>query len=1035
MTRDTWKVGTLLFGSGFCALVYQTVWLRQFRLIFGASTSATAAVLAIFMAGLGLGSALLGRRADAQQNPLAFYAKLEFFIALSAAISPLLLFGVAKIYLVLGGSIQLGLGLATIVRLLLSTLILGIPTLLMGGTLPAAARAVETSDDDGRRKLALLYATNTLGAVTGTILSTFFLLETFGNRKTLLIAVLLNLLVAVAARSIAGRGTVHDEETNELLVAPAMPPRVVLGASLTVGFAFLLMELVWYRMLAPILGGSTFTFGLILAIALLGIGTGGAAYSFWSGRRGNATAGAFALTCSLEAAAIAMPFALGDRLALTSNYLRSLAPLGFPGHVIAWTLITMVAVFPAAFISGIQFPLLIALLGSGRRDVGRQVGSAYAWNTIGAIAGSLAGGFGLLPLLSAPGCWRLVIVLLAALGVLSIVYAIRERSIAMSSFAALAAALAIAGLSTVGPTAVWRHGGIGAGRAPQLSASNETRDWMSRMRRTVVWDADGRESSVALVDADDYGFIINGKADGSARSDDGTQVMTGLIGAVLHPKPQAALVIGLGTGSTAGWLGAVPTMQSVDVVELEPAVIDVAKACAPVNHQVLENPKVHISIGDAREVLVTSNRQYDIIFSEPSNPYRAGIASLFTREFYEAASCRLNRGGIFLQWVQAYEVDAQTVRTIYATMKRVYANVQTWQTANGDLLLVASHDAIVYDADVLRQRLAQEPYRSAMSYTWRVESVEGFLSHFVADDALATAFAKAEEEINTDDRTPIEFGFARAVGSTSKFSIARLVMLAQQRNAYRPALLRGAIDWNLVMQQRASIPYINVLSPAPTQEERSRKQMAILYEKGDLTAAGHEWKTYRWKPANTAELAAVAETLAASTDELAIPYIKVLRQFQPIEADALMARLREHQSKPVEAAAYLRSALVAYRTNPWPSQNLMGRTLDAVPYVVRADRSTGPALFDALAQPYAAGQWWDARGVYLVATAREAEGCGPHTVAALKALEPDVPWRDWLLKLRRDCYSKSNLRDYDRAVDDYEEWLAGEPMAIDRGLR
>jgi len=1034
MTRSTWKVGALLFGSGLCALVYQTVWLRQFRLIFGASTSATAAVLAIFMAGLGLGSTLLGRRADAKQNPLAFYAKLELLIALSAAVSPLLLFVVAKIYLALGGSIQLGIGLATLVRLLLSTLILAIPTLLMGGTLPAAARAVETSDDDGRRKLALLYATNTLGAVTGTVLSTFYLLETFGNRRTLFIAVLLNLLVAVAARSIS-RGDAHrEEEPNEQQVAPAMPSRVVLGASLTVGFAFLLMELVWYRMLAPILGGSTFTFGLILAIALLGIGAGGAAYSFAASRRG-ATAGAFALTCSLEAAAIALPFALGDRLALIANYLRALAPLGFAGHVIAWTLVTLVAVFPAAFISGIQFPLLIALLGSGRRDVGRQVGAAYAWNTIGAIAGSLAGGFGLLPLLSAPGCWKLACLLLAALGVVSIIFAIREHSIATSIFAALAAIVAVAGISSTGPTAVWRHGGIGAGRAPQLQTSNETRDWMSRMRRTLVWDADGRESSVALVDADDYGFIVNGKADGSARSDDGTQVMSGLIGALLHPNPQRALVIGLGTGSTAGWLGAVPTIADVDVVELEPAVIDVAKACAAVNHRVLENPKVHIAIGDAREVLLTSDRRYDIIFSEPSNPYRAGIASLFTREFYEASSHRLNRGGIFLQWVQAYEVDAQTVRTIYATMSRVFAHVQTWQTANGDLVLVATHDALVYDAELLRQRIAQEPYRSAMSYTWRVESVEGFLSHFVADDTLATALAKAETDINTDDRTPIEFGFARAVGSTTKFGIGSIVSLAQSRGAHRPRSVRGAIDWNLVMMQRASIPYIDVLSPAPSPEERSRKRMAVSYDKGDLSAAAREWYANRWKPVNTAELAAVAESLAASTDELAIPYINVLRRFQPIEADALMARLREHQLKPAEAATYLRSALVAYRSNPWPSQNLVGRTLDSVPYVVRADRSTGPMLYDALSQPYAAGQWWDARGVYRVAAAREAEGCGPNTVAALKALEPEVPWRDWLLKLRRDCYAKSNLSAYDAAVDDYEEWLAGEPATIDRGLK
>ncbi|HEX3111219.1 MAG TPA: fused MFS/spermidine synthase, partial [Thermoanaerobaculia bacterium] len=409
MRRKTATPAVLLFFSGACALTYQTVWFRQFRLIFGASTFATAAVLAIFMGGLGLGSAFLGRRADAHPKPLVFYGNLELLIAVSAAASEVLLWLVAKLYFATGGSVTLGIFVASVVRLVLSAIVLAVPTVMMGGTLPAVARAVETNEDDGRRNVALLYGANTLGAVTGTLLSTFFALEVFGNRKTLLVAVLVNAVIAVIARSIgtqwgAGGSPARD---GERAAAPSSNGRTrVLIAAGIVGFAFLLMELVWYRMLAPLLGGSTFTFGLILAVALLGIGLGGAAYSFWSGR-GRATVGGFALTCSLEAVAIAVPFAMGDRLAIAEALLRDLGPFGFQGYVIAWTLLTIVVVLPAAFIAGIQFPLLISLLGSGRDDVGRDVGHAYAWNTAGAIAGSLAGGFGLIPLLSAPGAWRL----------------------------------------------------------------------------------------------------------------------------------------------------------------------------------------------------------------------------------------------------------------------------------------------------------------------------------------------------------------------------------------------------------------------------------------------------------------------------------------------------------------------------------------------------------------------------------------------------------------------------------------------------
>ncbi|HKB81427.1 MAG TPA: fused MFS/spermidine synthase, partial [Thermoanaerobaculia bacterium] len=720
--RATWKVAGLLFCSGASALIYQTVWMRQFRLIFGASTLATAAVLAIFLGGLGAGSALLGRRADAVPRPLRFYGNLELAIAISAAVSPAILWVVARLYFASGGSVVLGPFLASLFRLVLATLVMGVPVILMGGTLPAAARGIESDDDAGRRRVALLYGANTLGAVVGTLASTFYLLEHLGNRETLWVAALLNLFVGIVARNLqASAAVLAPAEETRAAETGAPSATAPLIAAFLVGFAFLLMELVWYRILAPLLGGSTFTFGLILAIALLGIGLGGTAYSFWFGEA-RSTNGGFALTCSFEAAAIAIPFVLGDRLAIQENFLRSLGTEGFSGFVIAWTLVTLLVVLAPAIVAGVQFPLLISLLGSGRQEIGPDVGRVYAWNTAGAIAGSLAGGFGLLPLLSAPGAWRLTIVLLALLGMAAAVFA---RKIVPAAIALLA----IAGTFALGPTALWRHSGIGAGRAENPTTINAIRDWVNGARRTMVWDVDGRESSVALIDSNDLAFIVNGKADGSARADAGTQVMGGLIGALLHPHPRRSLVIGLGTGSTAGWLGAVPSMQRVDVVELEPAVIGVARACTAVNHDVLHEANVKIHIGDAREVLLAGRDRYDIIFSEPSNPYRAGIASLFTEEFYRAARGRLNPDGIFLQWLQAYDVDNETIRTIYATICAVFPNVETWQTDVGDLLLVGTERPIVYDCDALRRRVAMEPFRSALADAWRVETVEGFLSH------------------------------------------------------------------------------------------------------------------------------------------------------------------------------------------------------------------------------------------------------------------------------------------------------------------
>jgi MFS family permease len=331
-------VGLLLFLSGGAALVYQITWQRELRAVFGGSTAATGAVLAIFMGGLGLGNAWLAPRVDRQANPLAFYARLEALVALSAAASPLAIGLVRSVYLALGGQTALGLAAATVIRLALSALVLGLPTVLMGATLPAAARAVTTADDASRRRLGMLYGLNTLGSVAGAAASTFYLLEALGMRRTLWLACGVNVLVAAAAgwlarpaRPGAKPGTVprfaepksdgslsQCTETGDGPSArcdSAVAPWCVYLAAAVAGFAFFLMELVWYRMLGPLLGGTTFTFGLILAVALLGIAVGGGLYSLLF--RCRPTRAAFALTCALEALLLSVPYSMGDRPSIT----------------------------------------------------------------------------------------------------------------------------------------------------------------------------------------------------------------------------------------------------------------------------------------------------------------------------------------------------------------------------------------------------------------------------------------------------------------------------------------------------------------------------------------------------------------------------------------------------------------------------------------------------------------------------------------------------------------------------------------------
>ncbi|HEX5745816.1 MAG TPA: fused MFS/spermidine synthase [Archangium sp.] len=1043
MNARVWKIAPLLFGSGFCSLVYQTAWQRELRLIFGASTAASAAVLAIFMGGLGLGGALLGGRVDKEKRPLAFYANLELLISLSAALTPLLVMLARTVYTGLGGSVTMGLGLGSVVRLVLSALVLAVPTLLMGGTLPAVARAAETAEDVRRRAVAVLYGVNTLGAVAGAAASTFLLFEVFGTRSTLWLAALVNVLVALVARTVDRSLPGHEVSTASADAqasspATALPPRrFVLGAAALVGFAFFLMEMVWYRMLGPLLGGSTFTFGLILVVALAGIGLGGAAYAAW-GQQRPATLHGFALTCLLEAVLLAVPLALGDRVAVLAAVVRPLSVFGFSGLVLSWAVIAVLVVLPAAFVSGVQFPLLLALLGRGGDDVGRQVGQAYAWNTVGSIVGSLAGGFGLLPLLSAPGVWRLVGAVLVGLGLVAVVLSLRQETPSPARLVPPLASAAVATLllTATGPTAVWRHSAIGAGRATvEFTSHNGLKDWASGTRHWLLWETDGVESSVGVMGAYGLSFMVNGKSDGNSIGDAGTQVMGGLLGALAHPHPRRSLVVGLGTGSTAGWLGSVPEMERVDAVEIEPAILRFARQCDPVNEKVLDNPKVKVHLDDAREVLLASKDSYDIIFSEPSNPYRAGISSLFSREFYQAVKRRLAPGGIFLQWLQTYEVDSRTVRSVYATLASEFGSVETWRTQGGDLILMATEMPLRHDLERMRARVSQEPYRRALPWVWGTNELEGVLSHFIAGPAVSRALAEGQEAlVNTDDLSYVEFAFARSVGHReSGFSHSQLRRAAWERKAERPEVQRGTADWQRVEELRMMGGDAPVVGTGAGLDEAALKRRQAFNEAlkdNNARQALRLWREGGWQPRGPSELTAVGSLLAVTGDEVALqPLLEQLRGMKPFDAEALLARLRLQQGRLADAAQSLERAFALLHQTPWHNRVVFQDALSVGMELAEKDAALGQRMWVALEKPFLnnVGESLRLSTRLVLGTLLES---GKRCAEALAAFEPHVPWNQKFLETRSRCYVNTQHPLQDQALEDYLEFMRAEPPPL-----
>jgi predicted membrane-bound spermidine synthase len=1088
-------VAGLLFLSGMCGLIFQVSWFREFRLLFGASTAASSAVLAVFMGGLGIGSAVLGKRADRARRPLAMYALLELSIALAAAVSPLLIDLLHGLYISSGGQLALGFPAATVVRLAISALVLGGATFLMGGTLPAAVRAVTVCEDHQRRGAALLYGTNTLGAVVGALGSTFFALEFFGTRKTLWLACLVNTCTALSALALsryasrrrswapARQNAVKAAGTNGRLAngqdrpasflasrrggraatgqnAPkaagtnrrsvndharptSLPAYIVYVVAGIAGFAFFLMELVWYRMLGPILGGTTFTFGLILAVALTGIGLGGAAYAMFF-RRAPVSLHTLALTCVLEACGIAIPFALGDHLAILAATLREANTAHFLGEVCDWAMIASIVVLPAAFVSGVQFPLLIGLLGEGDKDVGKQVGLAFTWNTVGAICGSLAGGFGLLPLLTAPGVWRAVAVLLAVLGVSVLAYARHLARFRVSAIATVAAGIVAAGMTACpGPTAVWRHGDMGTGRGWQariLADPNALHDWENGARRSLLWEADGVESSVAVVAAADaLAFHVNGMCDGNALADAGTQMMLGLIGGALHPRPQSAFVVGLGTGETAGWLAEVPSVERVDVVELEPAVREMARRCRAVNRDVLANPKVRLIFNDAREVLLTTAKRYDLIVCEPSNPYRSGIANLFTREFYRAGRNCLNDGGMFIQWVQAYEVDEHTMRTVFATFKSVFAHVELWQTQVGDVVLLGSDRRPDYSVSQLRSKVAAEPFASALSRAWHTTDLEGLFSHYVGGAALVAHFiGGGAAAINADDHNEIEYGFARTLGRTAWDVPAVLYRQAVAMGDQRSAAHGGAVDWKAVALGRqwdAAVRGGKKLSADDLAlNEGSYDRVLERYVAKDAPGMLLAWEILPHGTPCLTELAVIAHLYAETGSSKAEPLIEQLADHLPAEAEALRGILAWKQRKVGQAGERLAAALRRLRDDPWMLEHLRMKAFDAAIAVAKADPTQAPKLLQALGQSFAVDYADENRRLYASAVAEQISSA---TVAQfVESFEPYIPWTEQFLTYRRRAYRDAGHRlaaQADRDLQEFFRCAENSPASVESG--
>jgi hypothetical protein len=446
-----------------------------------------------------------------------------------------------------------------------------------------------------------------------------------------------------------------------------------------------------------------------------------------------------------------------------------------------------------------------------------------------------------------------------------------------------------------------------------------------------------------------------------------------------------------------------------------------------------------LTITDAREVVLTTRQTYDVIMAEPSNPYRAGIASLFTVEYFRAISDRLADGGLYAQWLQAYEVDAGTVRTVFATLAEVFPWVETWEVGPGDLILLASRTPLKHDVARIRERMAQEPYRSALFDTWRADTVESVFAHLSAGAAFARDIRQGHldggGELNTDDRTVLEFGFGRQVGERGNFNTGDVLALAASRGQQRPEMV-GAVDWGEVALARAAFRAYHGradLLPGMGEAERKAFQPWQRFFQGDPRGAAADWHALGREPQNASELMVVADLLASAGDEAALPYVERIRQRQPVDAALLTAQLRRAQGKDEEVARALESAFLGMRADPWATLRLAQAGLEGLGPLTRKSPALIPPLLHALEEPFSVHVLDDLRATKRLELALR-EGGVESCVKALAALEPNVPFTRPVLTFRLQCYQRAGDARAALAGRDLDHFLQLTPIPFDLGL-
>jgi spermidine synthase len=747
------------FISGATGLIYEVVWTRLLTLVMGNTHYSIATVLTAFMGGLALGSYVGGKVIDRFFNPLALYALLEAAIGFYCLAIP----GIIDSAFPLFKSIYLNSGSsyteASFYRFLICGTILLIPTTFMGATLPILSKFVSGEPGLIGRDVGTLYAVNTFGAVFGAATSAYLFMRLLGLSATIQLAAGLNIGIAVIIFLVFRPGWSRPAQPGQdphpgegkASWSMSLQERFILLAFGVSGFCALVYQLTWNRILSLLLGSSVYAFSLILSIFILGLALGTVFFARMVTRMQDLVKVFGLLQIGIGISAlVALPF-FGE-IPFVNRWVYQNWDIDFSAVQLSNLLIIFSLLFFPTFFMGGQFPVVVKLLTRNLSNLGSDVGRVYASNTVGTIVGSFVGGFFMIPILGIQNSilTAVFINILLSVGLLSLT----KNLPTWMKFYGLPLIL-LACLFGGYSMSAWDKAVISSGSFMPYRIK-DLKEAEAKTNR-ILFYKEGTHTTVTteLAVSGNIFLRVNGKTDASLALDMRTQLLSGYLPMFFQSNPESVLVIGQGSGITLGAVEQFPAVKEIDLVEISPTVIEGSQFFGPFNHQALDDDRLTTILEDGRNHVALSDKKYDVIISEPSNPWISGVGALFTVDFFHLLKDRLSEKGVACIWVHT-NMSPDSFKSITRSFSTVFPHVTMWESIVGDdYLLIGSAEEYGLPYENVGNLLKQDSIGQDLKRIG-IHSVRDLFSLMIMSRDQILRFS-GEAPIHTDDNSLLEF--------------------------------------------------------------------------------------------------------------------------------------------------------------------------------------------------------------------------------------------------------------------------------------